>query len=337
MKRIIYTLVVLLLGGGTPLSAQDTIDCPPANYFCKDWPGDSIDISTENIYFSSSYITAYNSTQDGPEFAKPLFTDSTLTVYGIAVGLVSMSTTGPCSAEDVIDTSVYNDSCYEYVDIYYREGLHSMQRVARAKVKYEPTPAHYVIINSPTQFDKGPHPIFEAYFEKPIEVHDTFYAGVTQHLRNQYQTSPFEYKYTTWPLNLLILEDVKHGELVNCDTYALFNNGKWFFTGYDYENEFHGMLHQFGYIFPITTPPPPPNPNPPAGIDDTEVNGIHLATRDGRIAVQGLTPGRQAEVFDMMGRRQAALATDGLTPPLPQGVYVVRAGHNWSRKVVLIK
>lgn len=337
MKRIIYTLVVLLLGGGTPLSAQDTIDCPPANYFCKDWPGDSIDISTENIYFSSSYITAYNSTQDGPEFAKPLFTDSTLTVYGIAVGLVSEGISNLWDYEHMMDTSLYNDSCYEYVDIYYREGLHSMQRVARTKVKYEPTPVHYVKINSLTQFDKGPHPIFEAYFEKPIEVHDTFYAGVTQHLRNMYQTSLFEYKYTTWPLNLLILEDVKSGELVKCDTFAIFNNGKWFFTGNDYENEYHGMLHQFGFIFPITTPPPDPSPNPPAGIDDAEVNGIHLSTRDGRIAVQGLVEGQRAEVFDMMGRRQAILTTDGLTPPLPQGVYVVRAGHNWSRKVVLIK
>lgn len=337
MKRLVYTIVVMILLGGIPLSAQDTIDRPPDNYFCNFWPGDSIDFSTEQISLNS--IITIPQSPDTNVLTKRYTTDNALTIYGIAVGLVSMGISSPWLYEQMMDTSLYNDSCYEYVDIYYREGLHSMQRVARAKVKYEPTPVHYVKINSLTRFDKGPHPIFEAYFEKPIEVHDTFYAGVTQHLSVPYLATPSEYRYITWPLCLLILNDDigNCSNLIECDTYAWRLEGRWFFTQHDYPDLITYCPPNFGFIFPITTPPPDPSPNPPAGIDDAEVNGIHLATRDGRIAVQGLTPGRQAEVFDMMGRRQAALATDGLTPPLPQGVYVVRAGHNWSRKVVLIK
>ena len=73
------------------------------------------------------------------------------------------------------------------------------------------------------------------------------------------------------------------------------------------------------------------------GIGEVDDYTLQVTTRDGRIAVQGLTADQRAEVYDMKGCRVAVLTADGLTPPLPQGVYMVRAGHSWTRKVVLMR
>ena len=73
------------------------------------------------------------------------------------------------------------------------------------------------------------------------------------------------------------------------------------------------------------------------GIGEVDDYTLQVTTHDGRIAVQGLTAGQRAEVYDMKGCRVAVLTADGLTPPLPQGVYMIRADHSWTRKVVLLR
>ena len=74
------------------------------------------------------------------------------------------------------------------------------------------------------------------------------------------------------------------------------------------------------------------------GIGEVDDMTLQVAARDGGIAVQGLAAGERAEVFDMQGRRVASLAADGVTPPLPQGVYLLRTTtHSHARKVVLLR
>ena len=74
------------------------------------------------------------------------------------------------------------------------------------------------------------------------------------------------------------------------------------------------------------------------GIGEVDDMTLQVTTRDGGIAVQGLAAGERAEVFDMQGRRVASLASDGVTPPLPQGVYLLRTtAHSRTRKVVLLR
>ena len=73
------------------------------------------------------------------------------------------------------------------------------------------------------------------------------------------------------------------------------------------------------------------------GIDEPEPEDLRIAVGDGRIGVQGLAPGRTAEVCDMLGRRVALLPADGQTGPLPQGVYMVRVGPGSARKVVVLR
>ena len=74
------------------------------------------------------------------------------------------------------------------------------------------------------------------------------------------------------------------------------------------------------------------------GISEVDDMTLQVAARDGGIAVQGLAAGERAEVYDMQGRRVASLAVDGVTPPLPQGVYLLRTtAHSRARKVVLLR
>jgi hypothetical protein len=65
--------------------------------------------------------------------------------------------------------------------------------------------------------------------------------------------------------------------------------------------------------------------------------GLHVAAQDGCVAVQGLSVGERAEVYDMKGNRVATLAADGRTAPLPQGVYLVRTTAGRARKAVLTR
>ena len=73
------------------------------------------------------------------------------------------------------------------------------------------------------------------------------------------------------------------------------------------------------------------------GIDEVDDDGLRVAVQGGRIAVQGLAAGERAEVYDMKGCRVATLQADGSTPPLPQGVYMLRSQQaNRHRRVVVM-
>lgn len=76
---------------------------------------------------------------------------------------------------------------------------------------------------------------------------------------------------------------------------------------------------------------------PMVGIGEVDDYMLQVIARDGCIAVRGLTAGQRAEIYDIKGCRVASLSADGLTPPLPQGVYMVRTGHCRARKVVLLR
>ena len=72
------------------------------------------------------------------------------------------------------------------------------------------------------------------------------------------------------------------------------------------------------------------------GIDEVDDGRLRVTAQGGRIAVQGLAAGERAEVYDMKGCRVATLQADGSTPPLPQGVYMLRTqpSHRHRRVVV---
>ena len=74
------------------------------------------------------------------------------------------------------------------------------------------------------------------------------------------------------------------------------------------------------------------------GIGEVDDFTLQVASREGCIMVSGLTAGERAEVYDMLGRRVAALTSDGVTEPLPQGLYLVRTtAHSRARRVAVLR
>ena len=74
------------------------------------------------------------------------------------------------------------------------------------------------------------------------------------------------------------------------------------------------------------------------GIGEVDDLALRVAAREGCIVVEGLDAGEGAEVYDMLGRRVAALTSDGVTAPLPQGLYLVRTtAHSRPRRVAVLR
>lgn len=74
------------------------------------------------------------------------------------------------------------------------------------------------------------------------------------------------------------------------------------------------------------------------GIGEVDDFTLQVASREGCIVVSGLLAGERAEVYDMLGRRVAALMADGVTAPLPQGLYLVRTtAHSRPRRVAVLR
>ena len=74
------------------------------------------------------------------------------------------------------------------------------------------------------------------------------------------------------------------------------------------------------------------------GIGEVDDFTLQVASREGCIVVSGLPAGERAEVYDMLGRRVAALPADGVTAPLPAGLYRVRTtAHSRPRRVAVLR
>ena len=74
------------------------------------------------------------------------------------------------------------------------------------------------------------------------------------------------------------------------------------------------------------------------GIGEVDDLALRVAAREGCIVVEGLDAGEGAEVYDMLGRRVAALPADGATAPLPAGLYLVRTtAHSRPRRVAVLR
>ncbi len=74
------------------------------------------------------------------------------------------------------------------------------------------------------------------------------------------------------------------------------------------------------------------------GIGEVDDFTLQVASREGCIVVSGLTAGERVEVYDMLGRRVAALMADGVTAPLPAGLYLVRTtAHSRARRVAVLR
>lgn len=177
MKKIalIVTLVMMSAAG---VNAQDTLNfnVPPSNYFYNKWITDYVDGFSYYVRPVPAIVGKY------------CYTDTALTIYGIATALwlePAVSNFDPY--EQTQDTS--RKHAFEKVAIYYPpcDTMDRLLMVSEEKVIhiFDSTPAYYMHLDFdanpevPGYESEGTKPVFEVYFENPVEVTDSFYVGVT--------------------------------------------------------------------------------------------------------------------------------------------------------------
>ena len=159
----------------------DTIFGREPTYFYQHW-FDTVDCGNTQCasYLASTYRTCWWTAST--EVAKRNYTDSALTIIGIAVSVYTIDQTWryPVWSKPTIDDTTFND-WHEYLRLY-KPTHDSLELLAEATFNAgdtarrmsvwshnAPCPEHQVL------------PIFEAYFDKAVTVTDSFYVSATNY------------------------------------------------------------------------------------------------------------------------------------------------------------
>lgn len=232
--------------GALSASAQDTINEPAANYFVPGWPTDD----SSRAILEKSYRIGIEFNEYGGIFAKKLYTSSPLTIYGMAAAL---RVGGPSYdhpdwtpvnlGSRLIDSSY--DSCYEYFRICRATGNgYELAPIAETQVNATDTPVAFIRVG-PVDMTPIPPRVFESYFDTPITVTDTFYAGITQHLLSSEIIDGVQC-YPSWSIRIATVEP---------SSYSSYS-GPWLFNEYYREySPYFGWIEidfpEFLLIMPI--------------------------------------------------------------------------------------
>ncbi len=269
MKKILFIVAIASMFGGLA-KAQDTLyrDTPLSNYYCTYWP----DTTSESFSFVR-YEFAY-----GKITAKQNVTEDTLTVYGIAVSMITpFYNEFPCfpTPEWWKDTAQYlldhyrRDTSTKHTEesllLYQYDGAAS----SRMRLLGDSLPVH--AIDTPVSYYlqtdifaghyhgdscyEGALPVYERYFAVPQIVHDTFYTGFTQNCFG----ITFNDDSTDWGWSWLHPEvDVPAFSSTTpppVQNYvAVYRQyTPWDSPSWEYRTTSHGLVY---FIFPILTPKP---------------------------------------------------------------------------------
>lgn len=120
-----------------------------------------------------------------PEFARYIYTDTPMRVIGVAVVAQLGNFMKNRVGTTLPDTFYYNKMAPEYFRLYEVDSTdNDMHFVTEGKWTYKGNP---IVRYMQTTYDNPPwgygevdfHPIYEAYFNKPVIVYDSFYVSVT--------------------------------------------------------------------------------------------------------------------------------------------------------------
>lgn len=178
MKKTLFLAILFVMA--YPAVAQlDTIDRPVSYWYTNFWPFETRG-EDPDAYFSLGWRAAPYC-----DMPKAFYTDTTLTIYGVAAGFVPY--TEPYGAPtDIIDTS-YSD-CEEYLYVYRRVAdVIYPERSALCNIFYT-RPSYFLFLynGDPDEdyrnffYCRRATRMWEVYFDEPIVVNDTFYLGVSQ-------------------------------------------------------------------------------------------------------------------------------------------------------------
>ncbi len=204
-------------------AAQDTISEPAANYFAPGWPTDD----SSRAILGKTYRIGFDYNGYGGDFAKQLYTSSPLTIYGMAAALIVSGPSydypdwTPNNLGSRLIDSTY-DSCYEYLRIYQATGNgYEIAPVAETRVNATDTPVAFIRVG-PVDETPIPRRVFESYFDTPVTVTDTFYAGITQHLWFSEIIEGIQY-YPSWSIRIATVETT-HGPILFNEYYREYSS-----------------------------------------------------------------------------------------------------------------
>lgn len=178
MKKIHLLLIALTFAASAGSAfAQDTVDLRQKdNYFSHS--GCDLDSILNAKYIIAQCIASGYYDECGSEHGYRFHTDTAITIYGIAAGLIE-----PFAEESVYDTSY--DRSIQYLRIYTHSGG-SLQWVRQARIHMHHTPISYYA-ESYDFLNLDPYiPMYERYFDSALTINGTFYCGLTFSARQPY-------------------------------------------------------------------------------------------------------------------------------------------------------
>ena len=263
MKRI--TLLVVALAICFVSEAQDTLSLtgPKGNYLYNDWSTDVGD------------TIQHNSCRGNQAYYR--YTDAPLTVYGIAACLMPSNVYTGSNPDVRID---YPDTALEKVvailRLYNRTPANTVYQLGvDLTVCLADPPEYYMemdVVLERGYLDYVQHPVYpvyERYFDNPVEVSDTFYVGMDQN--GPHWVSGH---YDTRHACLSEFRSINDPVLLNMPNIH-YRYGYWQGspTGWTYNRIYDG----YPYIYPILTPLPDTTV---MGSDTLLVSGDTVVVRD---------------------------------------------------------
>ena len=264
MKKtfLVFAAVAAIFGVA---AAQDTVNAhePVTGYLY-----DSVWSLKERYYVEANLGPA-----TGGEWGKRFVTDDTLTVYGIAASVCDLLERYPYFVDHyVYDTSYANS--IEYIRLY-DGNTGRLVTLAQSEVHMRTTPVSYYM-NFDTVNPPNPNwvvPIYERYFDTPVQVQDSFYAGMTFFIERPYAAPNGIQWYSRYPpLGLYAIASRPMQE------YFIIGHMHRRPDGSTYCNWGYGRnANDYALLFPILTP----NPNDTTTLSsDTTYLGDTLIVTD---------------------------------------------------------
>lgn len=186
MKKLLLFFIGLALAVCSSVSAQDTIDGRQQDtnrFFYGCWPD-----LYKNMHTFTPFGGFYGSSLCGGEELYYYHTDSAITIYGIAAGLIENF-----PEESVYDTSY--DRCIQYLTLSIPQA-DTVLRMRQGEIHMQQhTPVSFYA-HFPSCFHPNYYyvPFFERYFDSSYTVTGTFYAGITLPARQPYM-APDGHRY----------------------------------------------------------------------------------------------------------------------------------------------
>ena len=352
MKKTIIAALAVLMAAGV-VAAQDTITIHPPefpdNYFKAGWWQE---------FDSIGYLEGHIASPNLGEYAYRMFTEDTLTVYGLAAAMSTRELVYPhIYEEDTIEwfrmMATIKDTSYDYVYDFLRiyeidtsvpyswcdTAIYPIGEDLKVHIKHTPV-SYYLNTGLRRYYTQDQYlpilPVYERYFSEPVTVADSFYVGRKfQSHRLLTEEDPYAgCIYSTKPIELYGLKNCRSEPYVKsagtCDTSAdrrHLNDPQYYVWVKD-------VSYRNPLIFPILTPEDTTRHNG----DTLSIGSVSLLDRltgvmpnpaSGRVKVVSSLGLRQVEVFNAAGDKVHSQTASGLsitldTSPWPAGTYLVR-------------